>query len=294
MTIYKGTITALVTPFNEENELDVVGLKQIVKWQVENNVDGIIVSGTTGESPNLSEDEFIELILNSKKITKDKIPLIAGVGTSSTAKTIKQAKLAEETGADGLLVIVPYYNKPTQRGIIEHFKAINDAVSIPIMLYNAPGRVIVNMTTSTIQTIFEECANVVGIKECPSDVLRFGELAKISPNFDVLTGDDPVLLPARTLGAKGVVSVISNILPDVVVALNKACDTQDYEKALEIHNNLANIISLMFVETNPIPVKYAMSVLALCKNKLRLPLVPLSEEHQTKIKEELRKFYDIK
>lgn len=292
MTMFSGAITALITPFDDNDNLDVLAVKQIVKWQVDNGISGIVISGTTGESPSLVEDEFIELIRNTKKITKDKIPLIVGAGSNNTEKAIYQVRLAEENGADAVMVVVPYYNKPTQEGMFWHFKKISEATDLPIILYNIPGRVVVNMEIETVSRL-AELSNIVGIKESTSNINRFNELAAIAKNFDVLSGDDTLTLPARVLGAKGVISVISNILPDVVQKLNKLCDQGKYKEALEIHNKIYKLTNLMFCETNPIPVKYAMSLLGLCKNNLRLPMTPLSQKYELLIQEELRNFYDF-
>ncbi|MBN9542506.1 MAG: 4-hydroxy-tetrahydrodipicolinate synthase [Alphaproteobacteria bacterium] len=292
MTIYSGTFTAVITPFDDNDKLDVVAFKQILKWQIENGVSGLVVSGSTGESANLTEDEYIELIRNARKITKDKVPLIVGAGLNTTSKTINQVKIAEEAGADGVILVTPYYNKPTQKGMYYHFKEVAASTDLPIMLYNVPGRAVVSMNVETVADL-AEIPNIVAIKESTNDVTRFAELSAISSNFDVLCGDDNLTLPARSLGAKGCVSVVSNILPDSVVKLNALCDEQMYSDALEIHNRIYKITDLMFIESNPIPVKYAMSVLGLCKNNLRMPLIPLDSKLETKVKDELRKFYEL-
>ncbi|MBN8827379.1 MAG: 4-hydroxy-tetrahydrodipicolinate synthase [Sphingobacteriia bacterium] len=292
MNAFKGVFTALITPFEDDLTLDVKALARLANWQVENGVSGIVVSGTTGEAPNLTDDEFIEIIQTVKRYTKGNIPVIAGVGSNSTEKTIKQAKLAEKSGADALMVVAPYYNKPMQQGLIEHFKLISISTHLPIIVYNIPGRSVINMEISTITALLN-FRNIVAIKESTANILRFTELCDLSDRLSVLCGDDLMALPARALGAQGVVSVISNFLPDLVVQMHNACDRGNFDEAKKIHNNLYRLTQLMFIETNPIPTKYAMSLLSLCKNNLRLPLTPLSEEHKSKVEYELRSFYDF-
>lgn len=231
MSMFTGVITALVTPFDDNDKIDRDAVKKIIKWQVDNEISGIVVSGTTGESPNLSQDEFVEIIKIAKKILKGNIPLVAGVSSNSTNKAILQAKIAEESGADAVMITAPYYNKPTQKGIIEHFKLITQNINIPSIIYNIPGRTSVNIEIDTVVQIINECKNVVAMKEATDNIMRFAELSRISKDFSVLAGDDVLTLPSRVFGAKGTVSVMSNLLPDLVVELHKLCDQNQYDKA---------------------------------------------------------------
>ncbi len=273
-----GIITAIVTPFKEGN-LDLEAFKDLVKWQIAEGVNGIVVSGTTGESPNLSDDEFAELISVAVEISNRRIPIIAGTGTNSTAKTITRTKLAKEMGADAALVVTPYYNKPTQEGIIAHFKAITEACDIDIYLYDAPGRAGIKIADATVVELMK-FTQIKGIKDCSGDANRPITLdaaaKKMGKKFAILAGDDDIALPYMLSGGVGCVSVTSNIAPAMLARMCANIAAGKIDDAKAIHEHLLPLHSSMFVETNPGPVKYALSKMGKIHNELRLPLVPVS------------------
>ncbi|WP_164503813.1 4-hydroxy-tetrahydrodipicolinate synthase [Rickettsiales endosymbiont of Stachyamoeba lipophora] len=288
----QGPITALITPFNEDYSIDFESLEKIVGWQVDNKISGLVVNGTTGESPNITDDELIELI----KATKAKAgtcPLIIGAGSNSTKKAILKAQLAQKYGANAVLVVCPYYNKPTQQGLYEHFAAIAKNINIPIIIYNIPGRTNVNLEIEIIERLYKDFGNIIGIKESTNEILRFHTLSQIGKDFRIFCGDDALSLPSYLLGACGTISVLSNILPDLVVEMNNLYFDNKVEQAKTIYDHLFKFTNLLFSETNPIPTKFALSKIGLCKNILRAPLTQLSTESQPKILNELKKFYEL-
>ncbi len=272
----EGVWTALITPFTAKNQLDEEGLRQNLHLQKEGGVDGVVALGTTGEAPTLSREEKKRVIAICKEF---ELPLMVGTGTYSTEETIHATK---DCDADAALIITPYYNKPTQKGIYQHFEAICEAVDIPIVVYNHRGRTGQNIETETLQDI-AKLPNIVGVKEVSGSIQQAGEIvSKISmhhPNFTVLSGDDPLTLPMMALGGHGVISVAANIVPAKIVALVKAMQQDDLRQARLLHIELQPLFHALFVETNPIPIKAIMKHAGLPAGDCRLPLSPLESEH---------------
>lgn len=292
MTIISGAITAIITPFTSEYKVDLDAFTKIIKWQISNGISGIIISGTTGEDPTITDNEFPELLKTASRTIKGKIPIIANVSSNSTLKAIQRVKIAENFGADIVMAVVPYYNKPTQNGIYEHFSLIARSSLLPVIIYNAPGRTVASIEVDTVKKL-AQFDNIIAIKDCPSDVSRYAELSGISDKFKVFTGDDTDMVAARSMGAAGVMSVISNLIPDVIVRIHQYCNQSKYDLALDLYRSALSLTKMMFVETNPIPLKYAMSRIGLCENILRLPMTPLSDKYINQMDIELAKFYDI-
>lgn len=282
---FRGLATALVTPFDESGEVDYLTLKNLVEWQIENGVDAIVPVGTTGESATLIDDEKYKVIETVIEQANGRITIIAGAGTNSTKKSIEQAKKAKELGADAILSITPYYNKPTQQGLYAHFAEIANAVDIPIVMYNVPGRTGVNMTVETTLKIAYEIPNVVGIKESSGNLIQVMQIIKDRPDgFKVYSGDDSFAFPIILAGGDGVISVASNEVPSLMKQLVSACLNGELEKARKLHYKLLPLMEANFIETNPIPVKSAMAMLGLIKETYRLPLVNMSEKNKEKLK----------
>ena len=291
--MFKGCITAMITPFNEKDEVDYKGLAQNVRFQVSNGVSGLIPLGTTGESPTISEEErkrIIETVVSEAR----KVPVIVGTGTNSTEKTVKHSKQAEDLGASAVIIVSPYYNKPTQEGLYKHFKAINDAISIPIVVYNIQGRTSVNIETPTLRRI-AELENVVGVKEASGSIAQMMDVIEQLPeDFVVLSGDDNMTLPLMAVGGKGVVSVVSNLLPDMVSQMVQLALDGDMEEARKLHYKLMPIFKGAFNETNPITIKTAMRMSDMPAGKCRSPLCDMSPQNEEKLKAILKNYQQLK
>ena len=276
--MFSGAFTALVTPF-KNGEVDVEALEGLVEFQIEGGIDGLVPCGTTGESPTLSEEEDRLVIETVVRVTAGRVPVVAGTGSNNTASAIKYTKMAEEVGADGSLQVAPYYNKPTQEGLFRHYAAIAENTSLPLVLYNIPGRTNVTIAPETI-TQLAEIPNIVGIKESTLSMNMVSDIRRLcGEEFDILSGDDPMTLPLLALGGTGVVSVASNIAPGAVSDMVAAMNSGDLARGRELHYRLLPLIRALSVETNPIPIKAAASLLGLCSDELRLPLVPMSGEN---------------
>jgi 4-hydroxy-tetrahydrodipicolinate synthase len=273
----RGIFTALVTPFKEGN-LDEKAFKNLIDFQLKGGVDGVVPCGTTGEAPTLSYEEHEKVIELTVKYVKGKVPVIAGTGSNSTKEAIELTESAKKLGADFSLHTTPYYNKPTPAGLYEHFKAIADAVDIPIILYNIPGRTGINMTPETILKL-SKIKNIVGIKEAAGSITQTSDIYRLTKGkFTILSGDDNLFLPMMSVGAVGVISVLSNIIPKEMKALYKAfLIDSNVKKAIEIHTRLMPLFQNMFIETNPIPVKEALAYMGMVRKEFRLPLCPLSD-----------------
>lgn len=289
-----GCYTAIVTPFKKNLDIDYDGLRENIRFQIENKVDGVVPCGTTGESATLSMEEHKKVVDTVIDEANGKIKVIAGTGSNNTAEAIELTKHAKDAGADACLLITPYYNKPTQEGIYQHYKKIAEAVDIPLIPYNIKSRTGININADTTIRL-SKIKGIIGIKEASGDLNQISTIiSKSKTNFSVLSGDDALTLPIMALGGRGVISVVSNIMPSDVKALTDYCLSGNFEKAREIHYKLLNLIKAMFVETNPAPVKYAMNVLK--ENKgigmnaggLRLPLVEVSDASKEKIKNALK------
>ena len=283
--MFKGLYTALVTPFTNENTIDYSSLEKLLNQQIAVKVDGLVVLGTTGESPTISDNERTELIKFIVEKVKGKTQIIVGTGTNSTDKTIKLSKEAETLGADGLLVVNPYYNKPTQEGLYQHFKAIAESINLPLMLYNIKGRTAINLETETLVKL-SKIENIVAVKEASGDISQMMEvISQTNNNFTVLSGDDGLTYPLIALGGNGVVSVLSNILPNEMKEFVDAANNGNFIKAKELHYKLLPLMNSMFIETNPIPCKTILSIQGLIEENFRLPMTQMSESNKSCLKE---------
>lgn len=289
--MFKGSIVALVTPFNKNNKVDEKKLRELISWHIKEGTDGIVPCGTTGESATLSWAEHERVVEIAVEVAKKKIPVIAGTGSNSTEEAIILTKHAEKIGADGSLQVSPYYNRPTQKGLYLHFKTIAEAVDIPIILYNIASRTGVNIEPETIAKLAYECKNIVGVKEASGNLDQMSRIKALCPeNFVLLSGDDNLTLPLMAIGGKGIISVVANIVPKDVKKMVLAFEKGNIKEAQKLHYKLLPLIKAMFIETNPIPVKTAMGILKLCNPELRLPMCPMSEENLEKLKKALREY----
>lgn len=280
--MFKGTGTALITPFNEDYSIDYKSLNLLCDYQISGGVDAIIILGTTGESPVIDDSEREKLIAESVQMIDGRVKVIIGTGTNDTKMVIKYNKMAEKYNADAVLIVNPYYNKSTQAGLIEHYRFISEQTNLPIILYNVPSRTSMNLLPETILKIHDECKNVVAVKEASGDISQIAKLCAMKPEtLNIFSGNDDQTLPIMALGGAGIISVLSNIYPKQVSDLTKAVFGNNFNSALRIHNQYLRMMNLLFYESNPIPVKYLASLKGLCKNILRLPLVkatPLLEK----------------
>ncbi|MBX3041874.1 MAG: 4-hydroxy-tetrahydrodipicolinate synthase [Bdellovibrionaceae bacterium] len=287
MNRFKGVFTALITPF-QNGKIDFTSLEKLIDQQLSGGVDGFVVNGTTAESPTLSEDEVSELFAFIRKKVGAKVPLILGTGSNSTADTVAATKLAEQWGADAALVVVPYYNKPPQRGLFAHFKTVADSTRLPIILYNVPGRTITSLDLDTIQRL-SEVKNIIGIKEASGKIDFASEIRKsCGKDFVLLSGDDGTYAKFLEVGGDGVISVASHILPKAFSRWTKAAHQGDAGTSLKELPQYAKAIDLLFVEANPIPVKKALQLMKVIdRAELRLPLVEMDEKLAVSLKEEM-------
>lgn len=278
-----GTYTALVTPFDQNGHLDEENLQKNIQYQLANNIDGLILLGTTGESPTLTEQEKIRVIEIAKEEVQGRCHLMVGTGSYSTAQTIQNTKKAEDLGADSALVVTPYYNKPTQEGISQHFRAVADSTNLPVMIYNIPGRCGSNITPATLRYL-SEIPNIVGVKESAGSITQISEIIEMisrsNPHFSVMSGDDALTLPLLSLGGHGVISVASNLIPREVRTLVELALQGDFNKARDLHYHLSPLFRALFIETNPIPIKAAMNLCGFSAGGCRLPLSTISTENQ--------------
>jgi len=272
--MFKGVGTALITPFKEDQSVDFGSLKKILDHQLNNNIDALIVLGTTGESPVIEYEERRKLISAVVEEAKGKVPVIIGTGSNNTKKVIENNKLAEDLKADGLLIVNPYYNKGTQASLLEHYKQISDRTSLPIILYNVPSRTGMNILPETAVRIHNNCSNVVAIKEASGDISQIANLIAIKPDsFSVISGNDDQTLAIMALGGDGVISVFSNPFPSEMKQITDAMLNNKLSSAQKFNNKYLGMMNALFIETSPAPVKFAMHHLGLCENVLRLPLV---------------------
>lgn len=280
--MFKGSIVAIVTPFTN-GAVDQEKLRELVEFQITNGTDAIVPCGTTGESSTLDYDEHMDVVKIVIDQVNKRVPVIAGTGSNSTAEAIELSRKAKEAGADGVLLVTPYYNKPTQEGLVRHYTAIADAVAIPQILYNVPGRTGVNMLPETVAWLAPH-KNIVAIKEATGSLQQASEiLALCGDQIDVLSGDDFITFPMMACGAKGVISVLANIMPKAVADLTDAFFAGDLETARRLHLNTLKISNAMFIESNPIPVKTALGLMGKCSDEVRLPLCPMSEGNKAKL-----------
>ena len=271
----EGTFTALITPF-QNGELDERALRALIEGQIAGGVSGLVPCGTTGETPTLSGTEYDRVIRITIEQAAGRVPVIAGTGGNDTRATIARTRAAQAAGADGALIVTPYYNKPTQQGLYAHFAAIANATDLPIVLYNVPGRTGVNLLPETVLRL-AELPSIIAVKEASGILDQSSQIVGTAdPSFSVLSGDDSLTLPIMSVGGHGVVSVVANIVPDAVSQMTSAALAGDFATARQIHLALFDLCRAMFVETNPVPVKTAAGLLGLCSPEVRLPLAPLS------------------
>lgn len=283
---FRGTYTALVTPFQDDAQrsIDWTAFDAFVEAQIAGNVAGIVPCGTTGESPTLSDSESLELIARSVKLANKRVQVVAGTGSNSTHHAIELSRAAEKAGADAVMVVVPYYNKPTQEGLVDHFTAVAAAVKCPVVVYNVPGRTVTDLSADALVAICEKAKNVVACKEATGNVLRAQELSRrLGDRLQILCGDDGLTLPMISVGAKGVISVTSNVLPKETSAATNAALGNDRALAQKLHFGLLPVHEVMFVESNPSPAKYALAKTGAIKNVVRQPHVVVTEGAAKKI-----------
>ena len=282
----KGSITALITPFRD-GAVDWQAFEKLVDWQIEEGSHGLVPCGTTGESPSLSEREHAAVIERTVKVAAGRVPVIAGCGTNATATTIARVRHAEEAGADAALIVVPYYNKPSQDGLYRHFAAVHDACGLPIVIYNIPGRTSVDMSVETMARL-AELPRIVGVKDATGDLSRVARQRRAAgPDFIQLSGEDITALGFDAMGGAGCISVTANVAPKLTAAMQEAALGGDYAAARAIHDRLVPLHLALFCDTNPVPVKYAASLLGLARAEVRGPLAPLSEANRQRVAEAL-------
>jgi len=286
--MFTGTYTAIVTPF-KNGAVDEAALDRLIQRQIKGGVDGVVPVGTTGESPTVDYEEHILVIERSVKFARGKIKVLAGTGANATKEAIYLTQRAEDVGADGSLQVAPYYNKPSQEGLFQHFRAIAHATRLPIVLYSIPGRCGVEIGVDTVRRLTRECPNIIGIKEAGGSCDRVSQLhAVLGPKFEILSGDDSLTLPFMAVGAQGVISVASNIIPREVTQMVDAFACGDMKKASHLHAKFMPLFKDLFIETNPVPVKASLAMLGMIQEEYRLPLVPLSNANRAKLRATLK------
>lgn len=286
---FEGSMVAMVTPFRD-GKVDEAKIGELVEFHVKHGTDAIIPCGTTGESPTLSHSEHKQVVEATIKAAAGRVPVIAGTGSNSTAEAIDFTQHAKKAGANGVLMVCPYYNKPTQAGLIAHYKAVAEAVDIPIILYNIPGRTGVNMLTETVATL-ADMPNIVGMKEASGSLEQMTEVISVcGDRLTVVSGDDTLTLPLMAVGGKGVISVIANILPKETAEMTRAALNGDWKRAQELHLRMFPLCKAMFYETNPGPVKTAMQLLGRLNGELRLPLAPMTDANRDKLAKALKAY----
>jgi 4-hydroxy-tetrahydrodipicolinate synthase len=287
----EGSYVALITPFDEDGRLDEEAYRRLIRLQIRGGTRGLVPCGSTGEAATLLHEEYRRAIEIACDESRGDIPVIAGVGTNATWKAVELAREAESLGADALLVLAPYYNKPTQEGIYAHFRAVANESRLPIIIYNIPSRTGVNIAPATIARLAKDCATIVGVKEAAGSLDQVSEILTLArPGFTVLSGDDSLTLPMMAVGARGVISVVANIAPRQTQALCDAFLKGDIKKAKALHLKLFPLIKSLFIETNPIPVKAALAMMGHCRLEPRLPLTPLSAVHRPALRKALKEF----
>jgi 4-hydroxy-tetrahydrodipicolinate synthase len=283
-TQFRGSFTAMVTPF-KNGSVDERAFRDLVNWQIAEGTNGLVPVGTTGESPTLSHEEHKRVVEWTIEEARGRVPVVAGAGSNSTREAIELAQHAEKAGADAVLVVTPYYNKPTQEGLYQHFKAINDAIGIPIIIYNIPARSVIDMSVDTMKRLFE-LDNIAGVKDATANVVRVSQQrAAMGEDFNQLSGEDATALGFMAHGGHGCISVTSNVAPRLCAEFQGACLRGDFRAALLLQDQLMPLHTALFIETNPAPAKYALYVLGRCEETVRLPMVMLSERTKTAVRE---------
>ncbi len=282
--LFEGIATALITPFDNDGKIDFVGLQKLIELQIEGGVSAIVIAGTTGEGSTLSFDEFSRLIAKSNEYIGHRVPLIAGTGSNDTAKAVKLSLEAEKRGADGLLIVTPYYNKTTQDGLIRHYYSIADRVNIPIILYNVPSRTGMKILPDTCRKLSEH-KNIIAIKEASGDISNTMDIAASAPELTIYSGNDDQMLPILSIGGTGLISVISNLAPSEMVRLYNHYKKGETEKALKCHYRLLPLMRALFAQVNPIPIKCAMQIAGYPAGNPRLPLMACDQKTMLNLKE---------
>jgi 4-hydroxy-tetrahydrodipicolinate synthase len=287
--MFSGAIVAIVTPFRK-GKVDEKSLRELIEFQIKNGTDGIVPCGTTGESSTLSHEEHDRVIEIAIDAVKKRVPVIAGTGSNSTDEAMRLTKHAHEAGADGALMVCPYYNRPTQEGLYQHFKIIAESVPIPIVPYNIPSRTGVNLMPETVARL-AKISNIVGIKEASGSLKQMQDVISLcGEKFDVLSGDDFFTFPLLSIGGRGVISVVSNIVPADMAAMVDAFEARDIKKAKELHHKLVPLIDALFIETNPVPVKAALSMMGKISYDVRLPMYKMSDSNYEKLKAVMKNY----
>jgi 4-hydroxy-tetrahydrodipicolinate synthase len=283
-TNFRGSFTALVTPFNN-GAVDEKAFRALVDWQIAEGTNGLVPVGTTGESPTLSHDEHHNVVAWCIDQARGRVPIVAGAGSNSTKEAVDLAKHAEKAGASAVLVVTPYYNKPTQEGLYQHFKAINDAIGIPIIIYNIPPRSVIDMSVDTMKRLYE-LKNIAGVKDATGNVVRASQQrVAMGPEFNQLSGDDALALGYMAHGGHGCISVTANVAPRLCAEFQACCLKQDYAGALRLQDKLLPLHLALFIEANPAPAKYALSVLGKCTETVRLPMVPVADKTRAAVRD---------
>lgn len=279
MTTIQGSLVAIATPMHADGSLDIPCLRKLIDWHIAEGTDGIVIVGTTGESPTVSVEEHCELIRVAVEHANKRVPIIAGSGGNSTAEAIALTKFAKEAGADASLQVVPYYNRPTQEGMYQHFKKIAESVDIPVILYNVPGRTVADMSNETILRL-AQVPGIIGVKDATGNIARGLELLRLAPkSFAVYSGDDPTAMTLMFCGGKGNISVTANVAPRAMHELCVAAMKGEVAKAVEINNRLIPLHAKLFIEPNPIPVKWALNQMGMIPEGIRSPLLSLSSQY---------------
>lgn len=292
--MFKGVGTALLTPFNEDYSIDYISYEKLLKYQLDNKIDYVVVLGTTGETPTITTEEKEKLIDFTMQFIKGKCKVIVGTGSNNTLSVIENNKLAEKYKADGVLIVNPYYNKSSQKGLVEHYKYISERTNLPIILYNVPGRTGMNILPDTVLEIANNCKNVVAIKEASGDISQIAKIIANAPNnFSVISGNDDQTLPVISLGGIGVISVFSNVFPREMKMIVDACLNNSWNEARKLNNQYLTMMNLLFIESSPSPAKFVAEKLGLMKNILRLPLIPVSDSSEKLLFEELKKLNKV-
>ena len=283
-TTFRGSFTALVTPF-KNGGVDEKAFRYLVNWQIAEGTNGLVPVGTTGESPTLSHEEHEDVVEWCIEEAHGRVPVIAGAGSNSTKEAIALAQHAEKAGADAVLVITPYYNKPTQEGLYQHFKAVNDSIGIPIIIYNVPPRSVIDMSVDTMKRLFE-LKNIAGVKDATGSLVRASQQrAAMGPDFNQLSGDDVLALGFMAHGGHGCISVTANVAPRLCAEFQASCLKGDFATALRYQDKLMPLHAALFIEANPAPVKYALSVVGRCAETVRLPMVPVAEKTRAAVRD---------
>lgn len=289
MNLFKGSGVAIVTPF-KDGGIDFEKLEELIEWHIKEKTDSIIICGTTGESATMTDEERREAIKFTVEKVNNRIPVIAGTGSNNTKYSVELSKYADKVGADGLLVVTPYYNKSTEKGLIEHYEAIADNVNIPIIIYNVPGRTGLNILPKTIYELSKH-PNIRGVKEASGDIAQVAEIARLCPdNFYIYSGNDDMIVPLLSLGGVGVISVVANILPKDTHNMVYAYLNGDLEKAKKLQLKMKPLIDALFIEVNPIPVKEAMNLLGMEVGSTRLPLTSMAKDNKRVLEKELENY----